>query len=74
MSTPTFTLAIQVAAFDLDLSTANGHWYQLQASEGLGLWDDVLDRIPGDGSIIRQRVEVGDTNYRFFRVKDVTTP
>jgi len=73
-SVPTFALAIQVAAFDLDLSTANGRRYQLQASEGLGLWDNLFDPIVGDGSIVRKRVEVAGTNYRFFRVKDITSP
>lgn len=63
-----------MVADDLELAAAAGRWYQLQASEGLGLWDNLLEPIVGDGSVVHKRVEVEDTQYRFFKVKDITNP
>jgi hypothetical protein len=73
-STPTFSLRIQVAAVDLELTTAAGHRYQFRASEGLGLWEDLFEPIVGDGSVVRRRVEVEGTRYRYFKVQDITSP
>lgn len=73
-SLPSFALGIEVVAYDLELATAAGRRYQLQASEGMGLWDNLFDPIVGDGNVIRRRVEVGGIPYRFFKVKDITNP
>ena len=71
-SIPTFKLSICVSTVDLEFNTAKGRTYQLQASDNNDLWDNLLDPIPGDGTVIRKRVEISGTRYRCFKLKDVT--